>query len=161
MKRRALPKHGIARERKDQVHTDRSSKQTWSGHWEEKVSLKIKPAHVTLIGNAYLGTRNHSHMAGAFYKIFHLLLHARLTLLHQQRREQFSYLPASFRLQVLAQCKRKHKSPLCQCHSTDTLKSFSSKCHTGTWIVQQVCMDPGLTFKMNRWHPWLTSGNYF
>lgn len=114
VKRQALPNGGIAKERKDRVHTDRSSRGTWSGHREEKVSLQIKPAHVTLIGNAYLGTRNRYHMAGAFYKIFHLLLHARLTLLHQQWHEQFSYLPVSFRLQGLVQCKRKHKSSLCQ-----------------------------------------------
>lgn len=128
---------------------------------EEKVSLKIKPAHVTLIGNAHLGTRNNYHMARAFYKIFHLLLHARLALLHQQPCEQFSYLPVSFRLQVLEQCKRKHKSPLCQSHSIDTLKSFSSKCHRGTWIVQPVCVNRRLTFKMNKWHPCLTSGKHF
>lgn len=132
MKRWSLPNCGIAMERKDQVHTDWSSKETWSGHQEEVVSLKIKPAYVPLIGNAYLGTRNHYHMAGAFYKIFHLLLHARLTLLHQQWHEQFSYLPVSSRLQVLVQCKRKHRSPFCQSHSTDTLNIFSSKFHTGT-----------------------------
>lgn len=113
MKRRALPNRGIARERKGQVNTDGSSKQTWSGHGEEKVSLRIKPAHVTLIGNAYLGTRNHYHMAGAFYKIFHLLLHARLTLLHQQWHEQFSYLPVSFRLQGFCAMQEKTQiSPL-------------------------------------------------
>lgn len=109
---------------------------------EGNVSLMIKPAHVSLIGNVYLGIRNRYHKAEAFYKTFHLLLHARLTLLHQQWCEQFSYLPVSFRLQILAQHKRKHKSPLCQSHSTDTLKSSSSKCHTGTWTVQQVCVDP-------------------
>lgn len=100
-------------------------------------------------------------MARAFYEIFHLLRHARLTLLYQQWHEQFSYLPVSFRLQVLLQCKRKHKSPICQSHCTDSLKSFSSKCHAGTWIAQPVCVDLKLTFKRNRWHPWFTSGNCF
>lgn len=133
LKKQALPSCGIAKKRKNRVHTDQSSKQTWSEHQEENISLKIKPAHRTG-GRFIFGHQKPLPNDRSFYKIFHLLLHARLTLL---RRQLPSCLLHIMGISAMQERTCISPPPLTQ-HKR--LRSFSSKCHTGMWMVLQVCV---------------------
>lgn len=84
------------------------------------------------MGGSYLGSRNLYQMTGAFYKIFHLLPHARLTHLHWQ-------LPSCL-LQIMGISAMQERTQISPPPLTQHkhFKGFSSKCHTGMWMVLQV-----------------------